>query len=675
MLAALTNWTLAHPRRVVAFWLALTVAGFIAFPIVTAGFSEDPPAPKGSAAAVNQTFDERFGTGFSAPLIAVAEPPAGAQTGADMAALERRLRQALPGAHIAARDTFVLAYPREDGDEQAQLDAARRAVADATVAGAPVHLTGRDLLERDDEDPDSSVLIETLVAAAAALAVLVFVFASPLALLPLVIAAVAIPSTFVAVALLMLFTDVSFVVLFLVTLIGLGIAIDYALLIVTRWREERDAGATSEDAVRIAARTAGRAVLFSGSAVAIGLLAAITLPIAFLRAMGYAGLLIPLVSVAVAFTLLPVLLVRYGERAERLRVRRTERAQRHWAKLARAVVRRRWAALAAGVAVLAALCAIAAGQLLGQAPARALGSSPGLAAVERTAGPGLLAPIPVLSEDAAGTARELARVDGVRSVIVPGWQRGGQALTLVVPSADTYSHAGRDTVAAVRERAAQLPSAGVGGWAAEEAEFIDDLYRSLPLMIGCIALLSYFLLARAFRSLLLPLKAIVLNLASVFAAWGLVALVWQHGVGLDSAPGSVISWVPVMVFAFLYGLSMDYEVFTLARIREEYDRTGDTDEAVVAGVSHTGRLVTSAALIIFFAFATMGIAGATDVQMLATGLAGGILIDALVVRTLLVPAAVSLLGRWNWWFPDGARRLLVIRSPARTASARSRGRA
>lgn len=156
----------------------------------------------------------------------------------------------------------------------------------------------------------------------------------------------------------------------------------------------------------------------------------------------------------------------------------------------------------------------------------------------------------------------------------------------------------------------------------------------------------------------------MLNLASVFAAWGLVSLVWQHGIGTAlfgiDATGSVISWVPVMTFAFLYGLSMDYAVFTLARIREEYDRAGDTDEAIVAGISHTGRLVTSAALIICFAFATMGIAGATDVKMLATGLAGGILLDALVVRTLLVPATVSIFGRWNWWLPDTARRLLRL---------------
>ncbi|MEX2413692.1 MAG: MMPL family transporter, partial [Thermoleophilaceae bacterium] len=598
--------------------------------------------------------------------------------------------RALPGAQIASyastgdraflsddgRTTFLLAYPPNAGDEQRQLDAAVRVAAEATVAGAPVALTGRDLLERDaDESQDTGVLIETLVAAVAALAVLVFVFASPLALVPLVTAAVAIPSTFLAVALLMLVTDVSFVVLFLVTLIGLGIAIDYALIIVTRWREEHDRGASPDDAVRVAAQTAGRAVVFSGGAVAIGLLAAITLPIPFLRAMGYAGLLIPLVSVAVALTLLPVLLVRFGPRADRRRLRRTERAQRHWATIAHTVVRHRWVALIGGAAILAALCAVATGQTLGQPPASALTGAPpastGLAALERSGiGPGPLAPIPVLgdSQQIERAARTLASVPGVQAAVVPAgsaWRRGDQVLALAIPQPDTYTHAGRDTVAAVRERAQALPSVEIGGWAAEDADFISELYRALPLMIGCIALITFVLLARAFRSLLLPLKAIVLNLASVFAAWGLVALVWQHGIGVQvfgtDATGSIISWVPVMTFAFLYGLSMDYEVFTLARIREEHDdRNQDTDDAIVAGISHTGRLVTSAALIVFFAFATMGAAGATDVKMLATGLAGGILLDAIVVRTLLLPATVSLLGRFNWWLPDPARRLLRL---------------
>ena len=180
-----------------------------------------------------------------------------------------------------------------------------------------------------------------------------------------------------------------------------------------------------------------------------------------------------------------------------------------------------------------------------------------------------------------------------------------------------------------------------------------------------ISLLTFVLLARAFRSLLLPLKAILLNILSIGAAWGIMTLVWQEGHGSDelwgiAATGSISSWIPLIVFAFLYGLSMDYEVFILARIREEYDKTHDTDEAVVFGLARTGRLVTSAALILFLAFAALASGPETDVKILATGLAAGILLDATVVRAVLVPALVSMFGRWNWWMPPRVARVLRV---------------
>ena len=175
-------------------------------------------------------------------------------------------------------------------------------------------------------------------------------------------------------------------------------------------------------------------------------------------------------------------------------------------------------------------------------------------------------------------------------------------------------------------------------------------------MIALIAVLTFLLLARAFRSLLLPLKAVILNVISVAAAWGVITLVWQQGHGSNvlwgiAATHSVTAWIPLMVFAFLFGLSMDYEVFILSRMREEYDRTGSTDGAVITGIGRTGRLVTSAALILFLAFVSMSSGPETDVKVFATGLAAGILLDATLIRALLVPAVVSLFGRWNWWLP------------------------
>jgi RND superfamily putative drug exporter len=184
-------------------------------------------------------------------------------------------------------------------------------------------------------------------------------------------------------------------------------------------------------------------------------------------------------------------------------------------------------------------------------------------------------------------------------------------------------------------------------------------------MIALIAVLTFLLLARAFRSLLLPLKAVVLNVISVAAAWGVITLVWQDGHGSNAIWGiaathSITSWIPLMVFAFLFGLSMDYEVFILARMREEYDKTGSTDAAVIRGIGRTGRLVTSAALILFLAFLSLSSGPEADVKVFATGLAAGILLDATIVRALLVPAVVSLFGRWNWWLPARPARWLRV---------------
>jgi RND superfamily putative drug exporter len=203
-------------------------------------------------------------------------------------------------------------------------------------------------------------------------------------------------------------------------------------------------------------------------------------------------------------------------------------------------------------------------------------------------------------------------------------------------------------------------------------DFVDAVYGSFPLMIGLIALTTFVLLARAFRSLLLPAKAIALGVLSVAAVWGVLTLVWQQGYGSDeiwgiAATGSIPSWIPLMVFAFLFGLSMDYEVFILSRIREEYDRTESTDAAVIRGIGRTGRLVTSAALILFLAFISMASGPETDMKIIATGLAAGILLDATVIRALIVPAVVSLMGRWNWWLLRWSARLLRVQpSPPHT---------
>jgi RND superfamily putative drug exporter len=214
---------------------------------------------------------------------------------------------------------------------------------------------------------------------------------------------------------------------------------------------------------------------------------------------------------------------------------------------------------------------------------------------------------------------------------------------------------------------------GVGGAGPTQNDFVHAVYGSFPLMLGVIALLTVILLTRAFRSVVLALKAVLFNLLSVSAAYGVMVLVWQYGLGSNAlwgvpAAGSITIWVPIMVFAFLFGLSMDYEVFILARMREEYDRTGVTDQSVITGIGRTGRLVTSAALILFLSFVSMSTAPSTDVKVLATGLGAGILLDALVLRCLLLPALVGLLGRWNWWLPTWLARPLRVAPSALSAT-------
>jgi RND superfamily putative drug exporter len=249
---------------------------------------------------------------------------------------------------------------------------------------------------------------------------------------------------------------------------------------------------------------------------------------------------------------------------------------------------------------------------------------------------------------------------------LPQWHHAGAAVVETFTITDGSSASGRKTLDRVRSVAhAAGPDVRLGGLAAQNEDFINAVYGNFPLMIALIAIITFVLLARAFRSLLLPLKAVLLNVISVGAAWGVLDLVWQRGHGSHliwgiPATGSVTAWIPLMVFAFLFGLSMDYEVFILARMREEYDASGSTDAAVVRGIGRTGRLVTSAALILFLAFISLASGPETDVKVLATGLAAGILLDATVIRALLVPAVVSLFGRWNWWLPHLPARLLRV---------------
>jgi RND superfamily putative drug exporter len=561
---------------------------------------------------------------------------------------------------------------------EVQLDPALHKAAQAQ--GFESGLTSYGLLAAGGNQKGSSLLLETLLGAVGALLVLLFVFASFLALLPLLIAAVSILTTFMLVLGLTTFSDVSVIVQFLIALIGLGVAIDYSLLLVSRWREERAHGRSNEDAVVVAMKTAGHAVFASGVTVAISLLALLIVPVPALRSMGIAGMLIPLVSVSAVLTLLPALLSSVGPRIDYPRIRKEGTASRGWSAWARLIVRHRRLATAAAVAMLAILITPVFSLTIG--PGSSLESlarnGPRYNALHTLTdggvGTGILTPIEVLvpASDAQAAAKAARGVNGVQLAVV-GTTKGDQAVIDVLPTNATInSHASTvvdDVTAAVDSSVSG--DVGVTGLGPTIKDYFSAVYDKFPYVLVLISLVTYILLVRTFRSVLLPLKAVLLNLISLAAVFGSIVFFWQMGHGSDaifnvSATGAINFWLPVVIFAFLFGLSMDYEVFILARMREEYDRTGDTPMAVITGIGRTGRLVTSAALILFFAFSALATSPGTDVKVLGTALGVGILIDATIVRALLVPALVSLFGRWNWWLPNWlARALLVEPSPLR----------
>ena len=694
----LAEIVLRHRLVIVIAWILVFLAGGVVSSTVadrmTVNFSL--PGQPGDKAA-NQIIAAFHNGGNTAPLIATVTLPEGqtitgnedevAKAFAAVATADpehplRVVDEANTGddAFRTSDDRTAYAmvfYPfPQSFDEQVPTKPIEKAVTSAAPEGSEVGVTGMDALAVGDESGGPGVLTETLFGAAGALIVLLFVFASLLAFLPLVVAAVSIMATFLMLLPLTYLTDVSFIVQFLVALVGLGVAIDYSLLFVTRWREERDHGRDNHDAVVAAMETAGHAVLFSGITVAIGLLALVVLPVPFMRSIGYGGALIPLASVLVTLTLTPAILGSIGPRVDWPKIRHENKPSRGWTAWARMIVRHRWAALVCAVAVMGLLFVSFLGIKIGLADSSSLATNGAAYDTLQTlengdVNTGVLTPMEVLTEtgQAQSVADTLAKVDGVTRVVVPtgpGASVNDQTVVLVFPDEETVNSQSvqvvRDVTAVADDTDGVIGVTGVGN---AQVDFLHAVYGNFPLMLLIIAGLTFILLVRAFRSLLLPLKAVILNLISLTAVYGLMVLFWQEGYGSDAIfgiaqTGAVTFWIPLMVFAFLFGLSMDYEVFILSRIREEYDAGATTDEAVIQGIGRTGRLVTSAALILFLAFAALASGPGTDLKVMATALGFGILLDATLVRSVLVPSLVSLFGSWNWKLPDSIARLVRV---------------
>src|SRR3954469_17058895 len=466
-MSALTRYVLAHKKTVVIAWVVLTVAGVMAAGPASDALESEFSVPAKEGWETNVAITERYGGtgGDAAPLLPVVTLRSGDTVDSpgvrgDLRRLDARLDRALPGSRIASfastgdrafvsndgRTTFALVYPRPDrdstfGQNPRAMRTARAALAAATVAGERVRLTGFDALGDDNGSGRGGpgVLLEAVLGGAGALAVLTFVFASFLAVVPLVMAFVSIMTTFLVLFGVTQLTAVSPIVQFLIALVGRGVAIDYSLWVVSRWREERAHGRSGDEAVQRAMETAGRAVVFSGITVAIGLLALIALPLPFLRSMGYGGMLIPLVSTLVAITLLPVILAKAGAKLDWPHRRTDDNASRAWTRWATAVSRRRWVAAGAGTAVVLALALAATDLQLGSSDADTVARSgdakDGLVALERAGiGEGSILPHEILiagDTDPDRVAGRLRKVDGIHGAVAPddaAWRRGGSAL-------------------------------------------------------------------------------------------------------------------------------------------------------------------------------------------------------------------------------------------------------
>ena len=696
----LERWTAVVVRRriaVVAFWLAALGVGIWA--------SMQLPGLLGTSFAVPGTESDRAQAILARSF---GERPEGTFTvvfrvgGDSTPALPRRLQarlaraaRTLPGARVQELQEGPgvlygdVATTLDLEHAKGYTDGLRRAL--RRSGGQPALVTGQPAIQRDlDPIFRADLRRGEAIALPVALLVLIAVLGLSLAVaIPFVFAACTITTTLAIVyAVAHRLETVTFVTN-LVELIGLGIAIDYSLLVVHRFREELRRGRSVDDAVALTMATAGRAAIFSAAAVSIGLGLLLLMPVPLIRSLGVGGFVIPLVSIAAVLTLQPALLSLFGPRGIRavlfgglLGSEAVEGGL--WARLARVIMRRPVVVLLAGSALLAGAAAPVAGLKLTPGSISSIPSSPesvrGFRVLAARVGAGAATPIHVVVDAGSPGAVRERPVDAAIARLADRLLQDPEAYVVArghrAPYVDASGRYGRVVVVGRHEYgdrrtrrlvdrlrlravpAARFP-AGVrvyaGGAPPEGVDFLARAYDVFPwLVVGALAL-TFAVLLRAFRSLLLPLKAVLLNVVTVAAVYGLLAAIFG---------GPVEGWIPIVLFATLFGISMDYEVFLVTRMREAWDRVPDNARAVAYGLERTGRVVTAAAAIMVAAFSGFIAGRVPGLQQFGTGLVLAIVIDATIVRALLLPAAMAVLGRWNWWLPGRVARLARV-APSR----------
>jgi putative drug exporter of the RND superfamily len=527
-----------------------------------------------------------------------------------------------------------------------------------------------------------------------ALIVLLLVFGAVVAsLLPILLALVSIVVALGVTALIGAGFELSFFVVNMLVMMGLAVGIDYSLFVVSRYREERGKGVEKMEAITASGLTASRAVFFSGITVVLALVGMFLVPSTIFRSLAVGAIVVVLVAVAAALTLLPAVLRLVGDRIDALRIPFVRRPGEggFWARVARAVMRRPVVSLVASVAILVAATVPFAGINTGFAGVSTLPASfeskRGYELLAEELGYGT-APAEIVIDGDIGTSAVQAGIDRLETSLASeeGFGRpelevndaGNLAVLTVLLDGDESSNQATESVATLRDDLVPDAFAGVpaevlvGGGTAENVDFFAITDRYLPIVVAFVLGLSFLLLAVAFRSLVVPATSILMNLLSVGAAFGLLVLVFQEGIGAGlfgfEQVETIEAWIPLFLFTVLFGLSMDYHVFLLSRIRERYDQTGDNTGSIAFGVATTARIITGAALIMVAVFGGFAAGQLVMFQQMGFGLGVAVLLDATIVRSVLVPATMRLLGDRNWYLPRRLEWLPDLRIEAPRAN-------
>jgi RND superfamily putative drug exporter len=686
-----------HPFRVLGLWLVAAVAVVALQGAAGGQFDNTSRVPGVESQHAADVLSNRFPSQGGQSARIVLHTDNGRLDDASHAATVAQARLQLAGGHDVAgvTDPFATQAAAISADGQtayfdvsytldklsaAQLDDALAVTDGARAGGVSVELTGSLALLAQGA-PSSE-----LIGVGVAIIVLLVAFGSVVAMgLPIATALMGIFVGASAVGVLSAFLDVPEFSLILCAMIGLGVGIDYALFIVTRHRQHLHDGMTVEDAAGTAVATAGQAVLFAGTTVVIAILGLFLAGLPAISGMGAAVALVVTVSMAAAITLLPGLLGLAGTKIDKLSIHR----KAHVAKLAEETISGRWAhhvgshPVRYAIVSLGALCAIAVPALSMRIGTPDDGNAPKdttqRAAYDQLAegfGRGFNGPIQVVVEvPTSGDKGAVDRVHdalqsdpGVAAVTAPVFNAAGD--TAVLTANPTTAPQDERTDQLVRHLRSDVLPATVSGTDAKVSltgqammtDLTDRITSRLPVFIAAVVAMSFLLLMIVFRSILVPLTAALMNLLSIAAAYGVLVAVFQWGwgaslIGLHSTM-PINPFLPLIMFAILFGLSMDYEVFLLSRVREEYVATGDNHEAVVRGLSSTARVITSAALIMMSVFGAFVLGGDPNGKLFGVGLSVAVFLDATLVRMILVPATMSLLGRANWWLPGWLDRIL-----------------